>query len=117
MLKVRHQNRPMHRPGIRLMFGYLTIDLSKSTPVAAFGASGTDLNPFPYALIIPQDEHERLLIERLAEVGVEVERRTARYTLAWTRPISSPFFVEGRGSRAPHRTVLEEVEQRHENLL
>jgi 2-polyprenyl-6-methoxyphenol hydroxylase-like FAD-dependent oxidoreductase len=43
---------------------------------AAFGASGTDLSPFAYALIFPQDEHERLLIERLAEVGVEVERRT-----------------------------------------
>jgi 2-polyprenyl-6-methoxyphenol hydroxylase-like FAD-dependent oxidoreductase len=42
----------------------------------AFGASGTELSPFAYALIFPQDEHERLLIERLAEVGVEVERRT-----------------------------------------
>jgi 2-polyprenyl-6-methoxyphenol hydroxylase-like FAD-dependent oxidoreductase len=27
-------------------------------------------------LIFPQDEHERLLIERLAEIGVQVERRT-----------------------------------------
>jgi 2-polyprenyl-6-methoxyphenol hydroxylase-like FAD-dependent oxidoreductase len=42
----------------------------------AFGASGAGLSPFTYALIFPQDEHERLLIERLAEVGVEVERRT-----------------------------------------
>ena len=31
---------------------------------------------FPYALIFPQDEHERLLIDRLAEAGVEVERET-----------------------------------------
>ena len=29
----------------------------------------------PIALIYPQDEHERLLIERLAALGVEVERR------------------------------------------
>jgi 2-polyprenyl-6-methoxyphenol hydroxylase-like FAD-dependent oxidoreductase len=44
---------------------------------AAFGDFGTNLTPFPYALIFPQDEHERLLIERLTELGVEVERRTA----------------------------------------
>jgi 2-polyprenyl-6-methoxyphenol hydroxylase-like FAD-dependent oxidoreductase len=43
---------------------------------AAFGDMGTGLSPFPYALIFPQDEHERLLIDRLASAGVEVERRT-----------------------------------------
>jgi 2-polyprenyl-6-methoxyphenol hydroxylase-like FAD-dependent oxidoreductase len=43
---------------------------------AAFGDMGAGLSPFPYALIFPQDEHERLLIDRLAEAGVEVERRT-----------------------------------------
>ena len=37
---------------------------------------GAGLSPFPYALVFPQDEHERLLIDRLAEAGVEVERRT-----------------------------------------
>ncbi len=42
----------------------------------AFGAFGTDLSPFPYALIFPQDEHERLLIDRLTATGVEVERQT-----------------------------------------
>src|ERR1700693_1862078 len=36
---------------------------------AAFDAPDTGLSPFSYALILPQDEHERLLIERLAEVG------------------------------------------------
>ena len=41
-----------------------------------FGDMGAGLSPFPYALIFPQDEHERLLIERLAEAGVEVERET-----------------------------------------
>src|ERR1700674_384193 len=40
-----------------------------------FGDMGADLSPFPYALIYPQDEHERLLIDRLADAGVEVERR------------------------------------------
>jgi 2-polyprenyl-6-methoxyphenol hydroxylase-like FAD-dependent oxidoreductase len=41
-----------------------------------FGNLGADLSPFPYALIFPQDEHECLLIDRLARLGVEVERRT-----------------------------------------
>src|SRR5271156_6041241 len=41
------------------------------------GDVGNDLSPFPYAVIYPQDEHERLLVERLAEAGVSVERRTA----------------------------------------
>jgi 2-polyprenyl-6-methoxyphenol hydroxylase-like FAD-dependent oxidoreductase len=41
-----------------------------------FGDMGAGLSPFPYPLIFPQDEHERLLIERLAEAGVEIERQT-----------------------------------------
>jgi 2-polyprenyl-6-methoxyphenol hydroxylase-like FAD-dependent oxidoreductase len=40
-----------------------------------FGTMGVGLSPFPYALIFPQDEHERVLIEHLAEAGVKVERR------------------------------------------
>src|ERR1700737_4676258 len=43
---------------------------------AVFGDMGVGLSPFPYALIFPQDEHERLLIDRLAEAGVTIERRT-----------------------------------------
>jgi 2-polyprenyl-6-methoxyphenol hydroxylase-like FAD-dependent oxidoreductase len=43
---------------------------------AVLGEMGVGLSPFPYALIFPQDEHERLLIERLVEGGVQVERRT-----------------------------------------
>ena len=37
---------------------------------------GAGISPFPFALIFPQDEHERLLIDRLREAGVEVERQT-----------------------------------------
>jgi len=48
----------------------------KKAARAVFGDMGAGLSPFPYALIFPQDEHERLLIDRLAEVGVEVERQT-----------------------------------------
>ncbi|HET7341823.1 MAG TPA: FAD-dependent monooxygenase [Methylomirabilota bacterium] len=42
---------------------------------AVFGDGGVGRSPFPYAVIFPQDEHERLLIERLGESGVTVERR------------------------------------------
>ncbi len=37
---------------------------------------GEGLTPFPFALIFPQDAHERVLIERLEAMGVSVERRT-----------------------------------------
>jgi 2-polyprenyl-6-methoxyphenol hydroxylase-like FAD-dependent oxidoreductase len=43
---------------------------------AAFGSLGEGLSPFPFALVYPQDEHERLLARRLSELGVEIERRT-----------------------------------------
>src|SRR5438128_4743185 len=42
---------------------------------AAFGEMGKGLSPYPYALIFPQDEHERLLIEHLSVGGIAVERR------------------------------------------
>jgi 2-polyprenyl-6-methoxyphenol hydroxylase-like FAD-dependent oxidoreductase len=41
-----------------------------------FNKMGQGLSPFPYALVFSQDEHERLLVERLGELGVAVERRT-----------------------------------------
>jgi 2-polyprenyl-6-methoxyphenol hydroxylase-like FAD-dependent oxidoreductase len=37
---------------------------------------GSGISPYPYPLIYPQDEHERLLIDRLTELGVAVERET-----------------------------------------
>src|SRR5262249_3539534 len=40
------------------------------------GRMGEGLSPFPYALTYPQDAHERLLIERLDALGVQVERQT-----------------------------------------
>jgi len=42
---------------------------------ARFGDGGVGLTPFPYAVIFPQDEHERVLIEQLRALGVTVERR------------------------------------------
>ncbi len=38
------------------------------------GEIGEGVSPFPYVLIFPQDQHERLLIDQLQAAGVEVER-------------------------------------------
>ena len=42
-----------------------------------FETVGQDLTAYPFLHIYPQDEHERLLIERLEALGVSVERRVA----------------------------------------
>jgi 2-polyprenyl-6-methoxyphenol hydroxylase-like FAD-dependent oxidoreductase len=42
----------------------------------AFENVGTGLTPYPFLHIFPQDQHERLLIERLESLGVAVERST-----------------------------------------
>src|SRR5438445_871287 len=41
-----------------------------------FEEIASDLTPYAFLQIFPQDEHERLLIARLEELGVSVERRT-----------------------------------------
>ena len=41
-----------------------------------FETIGAGLTPYSFMEIFPQDEHERLLIERLAACGVQVERRS-----------------------------------------
>ena len=38
--------------------------------------TGKGLTPYAFALVFPQDAHERVLIERLAGLGVKIERRT-----------------------------------------
>ena len=42
----------------------------------AFANVGSELTPYPFLHIFPQDAHEKLLNERLLELGVAVERRT-----------------------------------------
>lgn len=42
-------------------------------PINDFGG---DITPYPFVLIYPQDHHERFLVERLEERGIEVERET-----------------------------------------
>src|SRR5260221_1025618 len=50
----------------------------KGEPTARlpFETIGEDLTAYPFLEIFPQDQHERLLIERLEKLGVSVERRT-----------------------------------------
>jgi 2-polyprenyl-6-methoxyphenol hydroxylase-like FAD-dependent oxidoreductase len=43
---------------------------------AMFGDMGSGISPFSFPVIFPQDEHERLLVDRLTDAGVQVERRT-----------------------------------------
>jgi 2-polyprenyl-6-methoxyphenol hydroxylase-like FAD-dependent oxidoreductase len=47
-----------------------------------FETIGEDLTPYPFLKIFPQDEHEKLLVGRLADFGVAVERRTELLSFA-----------------------------------
>jgi 2-polyprenyl-6-methoxyphenol hydroxylase-like FAD-dependent oxidoreductase len=42
----------------------------------SFEDIGSIVTPYPFMHVFPQDEHERLLVERLAALGVTVERST-----------------------------------------
>ena len=42
----------------------------------SFGDAGRDVTPYPFILVYPQDEHERLLIDQLTALGIDVERET-----------------------------------------
>ena len=48
----------------------------KSAARLPFETIGSDLTPYSFLQIFPQDQHERLLIDRLEALGVTVERRT-----------------------------------------
>ena len=48
----------------------------KSEARVSFADIAQDLTPYPFVKMFPQDEHEKLLIERLQTFGVAVERPT-----------------------------------------
>ena len=60
--------------------------------IARFGIErgGEGISPYPYTMTFPQDEHERLLLERLDALGIAVERDTELVS----------FEQDGRGVRA-----------------
>ncbi len=57
-------------PGLRLWLG------GEQKARVPFEEIGSDLTPYDFLHIFPQDEHERLLVDRLKALGVEVERST-----------------------------------------
>jgi 2-polyprenyl-6-methoxyphenol hydroxylase-like FAD-dependent oxidoreductase len=48
----------------------------KKRAALAFHDVGRHLTPYSFVLVYPQDRHERLLVDRLAALGVHVERQT-----------------------------------------
>ena len=65
------------------------------------GEIGAGLSPYPFMLIFPQDQHERLLIERLAALGVTVERGVTLTALEASpeRVVAQLTHADGRGER------------------
>ncbi len=41
-----------------------------------FSDVGADFTPYPFVTVYPQDQHEKLLVEKLSAMGVTVERKT-----------------------------------------
>src|ERR1700761_6381242 len=47
-----------------------------------FNDIGKGLTPYPFFHVFPQDEHEKLLVEKLGTMGVSVERKTELVSFA-----------------------------------
>lgn len=63
------------RAGLRMDRVHLR-EGSREVATFDFGDLGGGLSPYPFALSLPQDEHERLLVAQLQAAGVEVEWET-----------------------------------------
>jgi 2-polyprenyl-6-methoxyphenol hydroxylase-like FAD-dependent oxidoreductase len=83
-------------PGLRLWLG------GQDKARVPFEQIASDLTPYAFMHVFPQDEHERLLVERLKALGVEVERSTELidYVEQGDRIVARL-----RGSGDPERTV------------
>ena len=71
----------------------------KGEPVARlpFEKIGSDLTPYPFPHIFPQDQHEQLLIERLGALGVSIGslwRTALNQTLDARPPQSAPISTQ-----------------------
>jgi len=56
----------------------------KSAAHIDFSGMGEGVSPYPYPLVYPQDEHERLLVDLLKDAGATVERKTELLTFTET---------------------------------
>jgi len=61
--------------GIRIDAGQFRSSRAQPTRIN-FGDLGAGLSPFPFVLSLAQDEHERFLVDRLADLGKPVEWKT-----------------------------------------
>ena len=70
---------------------------------------GSGLTPYAFLLIFPQDEHEELLIERLGELGIVVERQDItpwQHFLRWRlRQLALKQMFDGFTDHLPHRNA------------
>ncbi|HEX6795936.1 MAG TPA: FAD-dependent monooxygenase [Casimicrobiaceae bacterium] len=85
------------------------------------GAIGQGLTAYPYMLVFPQDEHERLLLAHLADAGVDVERPCALrdFDDRGTHVVAQLLHADGReetctaaflaGCDGAHSTVREQL--------
>src|ERR1700760_22346 len=65
---------------------------------------GKGLTPYPFMQIFPQDEHEKLLIERLEALGVAVERMTELVSFTETGDGVTARLRGSDGGEHQHRT-------------
>ena len=73
----------------------------------SFEDIGAGLSPYPFLLIYPQDEHEQLLIGRLAALGVQVERQTRLADFTETADgIEAKLAREGSGQETCRATYI-----------
>ncbi len=72
---------------------------------AVLGDMGAGISPYPYALVYPQDEHERMLIGRLREAGVEVDRQTELLEFEESQDGVRARLRHSAGADETHRTL------------
>lgn len=68
--------------------------------------AGTELSPYPFVLMYPQDEHEKLLAARLAELGITIERGVEVSELEPAGPAAMLRHPDGRIERVVARYVI-----------
>jgi 2-polyprenyl-6-methoxyphenol hydroxylase-like FAD-dependent oxidoreductase len=87
----------------------------KAHGVAAFSSDGSRImhitfdlegleTPYPYTLILPQGETERLLVERLKKHGIEVERQVSLTGLAQDGSGVTASLLDAEGNSSESRT-------------
>ncbi|MGH8137482.1 MAG: FAD-dependent monooxygenase [Steroidobacteraceae bacterium] len=72
-----------------------------------FQTVGADLTPYAFLQIFPQDQHEQLLIQRLAKLGVPIERNTELlgYADQGDRIVARLRHADGREERCEARFI------------